>query len=218
MKKKLIALTVATAIIAATISVAGCAKDGVHHAMTEAEWQAAWQASYDISNYSVITEGQASKPVKVNKSDFEAGNYELPEMTASKPLTAKFDFELYQASEDIIVGTSSPDGNTTNVCTQLSFVEENIFYSFNNLDGEWKNRVTQAYDSADEAKEYFNSYYMVFDIIFSTLAESVGIDLINSYNSFTYDDKNDSYTGTLTSSYGEGNNIIMIATVKFNNG
>lgn len=220
MKKKLIALTIATAICTATLSVAGCAKSKPTppNAMTEDEWKAAWQATYAVTNYSVLAKSDLSDTIKVNKNDFENDNYEIPQIISNNrpPLSAEVSANPFQSSGDFIEGTSDGNNDTYTIYQYKTFTENKKLYYFINRTGDWELQDTSTFESEEELMEFTNRFN--FCHLFGNMTTAFGISLENSFSNFTYNSENGSYTGEITSTYGESGSIKMNSTFKFKGG
>lgn len=215
MKRKIIALTVATAVSVATFSIAGCADSAsAPRAMTENEWKAAWQASYTFTNYTAESEINIGNST-VSKADFENGNYDLPEIQFSgKPVKQKVNSTPFQ-----IYGESIPadDDNTINF---FDFVDGITYYHTVDLskNGNWEISFSKTYDSEEAIQQLSENLSLGYSI--NAIALNYGISFEDSYSSFNYDSKTDSYSGTVSSSHGNDSitEVKTTTTLKFKDG
>lgn len=210
MKKKIIALTIATAICAATFSVAGCSKDKNPGAMSEDEWKAAWQATYEITNFTMKGEQNTvvAPSIEVSKTDFENNNYILPEISDTDPVVIKQD----TLSHRLYIETTgySIDGNNHSVISREKmykyyFIDESIYYEAQRDNDSW---------SIDIDNEGYRQNLLTIKSTLDNLEYTLGgISLTESYSLFTYNNQTDAYEGTFTLNQNDGNSIF---DVKFN--
>lgn len=215
MKKKIIALTIATAIFAATFSVAGCSKDKAPSAMSEDEWKAAWQATYEITNFTMKGEQNTVvvPSIEVSKTDFENNNYQVPEVGNLNRLIIKEDTSLRQQYMEN-VGHQVMDVNTWDIqygkFCRYFFVNENTPYLAECYNDDYDNWSLDI-----ESEEYLGSYTLSRTL--SDLGSLLGISFIDSYSSFTFNSQTNTYEGTFTIN-GSDENFSATAKFKFSNG
>lgn len=198
MKKKIIATTIVAAICAATFSVAGCSNDKAPGAMSEDEWKAAWQATYEITNFTIKGEiGFSSTPILVSKTDFVNSIYQLPEIAVKVPVVTKQDTSLHRLYvEAAAIGENNP------LEYQYFFIEKNEHYQgIKSKDGNWSVIPTDG--------EYQNrmSLQSTLDDLEYTLG---GISLTESYSLFTYNNQTDAYESTFTLNQNDRNSIVDV--------
>lgn len=206
MKRKIIALTVATAVSVATFSIAGCADSAsAPRAMTENEWKAAWQATCAVTNFTMKQELSSCYNAKVLKADYESGNYVLPDVNQTAIMITSTDLNKQQVH--FITNTENTERNEFNVAY------ENTVYTIGYDDNNLKIIINSYnYESEEQVKAHFHKNSL--DYVFNTLAKQDGIYLENSYSSFSYNGHDNTYFGTLMDSENKPCKL----TIKFYDG
>lgn len=215
MKKKIITTIIVAAVCAATFSVAGCSKNKAPGAMSEDEWKAAWQATYEITNFTMKGEQNTIvvPSIEVSKTDFENNNYQVPEVGDLNRLIIKEDMLLRQQyMED--VGHQVMDVNTWDIqygkFCRYFFVNENTPYLAECYNDDYDNWSLDI-----ESEEYLGSYTLSRTL--SDLGRMLDISFIDSYSSFTFCSQTNTYEGTFTIN-GSDENFSATAKFKFSKG
>ena len=211
MKKKLIALTVATALTATAISLAGCGGSTTKPetppspppavAMTEQEWKDAWQATYDLTNYTTDSEWIIAYL-----------NNDYPTYTQATKLTVDLDMLRYYEDRSEI-GVSNGDVVHYTNGYFAYYTENNTLYSAEKHNDWTITSTTSEEETINRAFAHINLFALINDTNPLT-----AYYFENEYSNFTYNNKNGIYSGTIRGIGDDDEEKELSVTVKFNEG